>query len=138
MAVQIQIHPLDLQEDVAIGIDLPMMVGEGAGFELNYTTLKQAAANSINLLLTNKGERIMLPTFGCDLGKDLFETVSLGNAAIIKRRVVSNFKTWLPYVFINQLEVLAFPDQRKYGLNMIISLERNQFDTMSIQLAITE
>ena len=76
MAVEIKINPLDFEKNVAIGVDLPMIAGSGATFKLNYMSLDQAVANAKNLLLTNKGERIMQPNFGCDLTKALFENIT--------------------------------------------------------------
>lgn len=133
MAVEIRIHPHDLEPDVAIGIDLPLVKGVGSDFVLNYTTLDQAVANCKNLLLTNKGERIMHPDFGCDLGRFIFSTCSPEQADVINRGIRSNFKQWLAYVYINELEVIALPDNRMFKIEMIVSLDRNRLDTRSIQ-----
>jgi len=134
MAVEIRIHPLDFEPDVAIGIDLPMMAGTGAAFKLNYTTLDQAVANAKNLLLTNRGERIMQPDFGCDLRNTLFENITEDLITKIEDRIKSNFDYWLPYIFINELSIIPSEDQNRIYVSLTISLEGNKFDTRSIQL----
>ena len=134
MAVEIKIHPLDFEPDVAIGIDLPMMAGAGAAFKLNYTTLDQAVANAKNLLLTNRGERIMQPDFGCDLRNTLFENITEDLFVILEDRIKSNFDYWLPYIFINELLIVPGEDQNRIYITLTISLEGNKFDTRSIQL----
>ena len=134
MAIEIQIHPLDFEPDIAIGIDLPMMAGTGAAFKLNYTTLDQAVANAKNLLLTNRGERIMQPDFGCDLRNTLYENITEDLITELEDRIKSNFDYWLPYIFINELSIVPSEDQNRIYVSLTISLEGNQFDTRSIQL----
>jgi phage baseplate assembly protein W len=136
MAIEIQIHPLDFEPDVAIGIDLPMMAGTGAAFKLNYTTLDQAVANAKNLILTNRGERIMQPDFGCDLRNTLFENITEDIITTLEDRIKSNFDYWLPYIFINELSIIPSEDQNRIHIFLTISLEGNKFDTRSIQLEI--
>lgn len=136
MAIQIRIHPLDFQPDVAIGLDLPIMQSSGAGFKLNYTTLDQAVANAKNLLLTNKGERIMQPDFGCDLRNTVFENITDSLTLTIESVIKASFDYWLPYIFINDIQVIQYQDQNQITINLTISLEGNKFDTRSIQLDI--
>jgi phage baseplate assembly protein W len=136
MAIQIRIHPLDFQPDVAIGLDLPIMQASGDGFKLNYTTLDQAVANAKNLLLTNKGERIMQPDFGCDLRNTLFENITDSLTLTIESVIKASFDYWLPYIFINDIQVTQYEDQNQITINLTISLEGNKFDTRSIQLDI--
>lgn len=134
MAVEIKINPLDFEPDVAIGIDLPMVSGVGAGFQLNYTTMDQAVANAKNLLYTNKGERIMQPEFGCDLRNVLFDNITEESLVKVDNTIRQAFNYWLPYIFINELLVTPSEDQNRIYISLKISLEGNQFDTRSIQL----
>lgn len=136
MAIEIKIHPLDFEPDIAIGIDLPMMKGVGASFKLNYTTIDQAYANAKNLLLTNKGERIMQPEFGCDLRNVVFENATEQLTTLIDTTIRESFSYWLPYIFINDLHVTAAEDQNTVYVSLTFSLEGNKFDTRSIQLEI--
>ncbi len=137
MPTDTRINPLDLAKDKAIGIDLPIFGDYGSTIKLNYTTLDQAAANAKNLLLTNHGERVMLPTFGCNLYKSLFENQTTLLVDNVKTTIEDQFEYWLSYIFINSLEVTTDPDYYKLFVSMTISLRNNQFDTRSIQLEIT-
>jgi phage baseplate assembly protein W len=137
MAVEIKINPLDFEKNVAIGVDLPMIAGSGATFKLNYMSLDQAVANAKNLLLTNKGERIMQPNFGCDLTKALFENITEDLTISIQETIRANFKYWLPYIFINELLVTPNEDQNRIYLKLTISLQGNTIDTRSIQLELS-
>lgn len=135
MAIEIKKPVLDSELNVAIGIDLPTNSKQGALFQLNYLTIDQMVANAKNLLLTNHGERPMLPTFGCNLRNVLFENATDDLVVLIEDTIRENFEIWLPYIFINELIVDA-PDlsPNRINIKMSISLVGNQFDTRSIQL----
>lgn len=134
MAYEIKINPIDFQVDVAVGVDLPMTPSTGDGFKLNYTTLDQAVANSRNLLLTNKGERVMLPTYGCDIKKSLFENITNDLIYTLENNIRTSFATWLPYIFINELTITDDRDYHKLYIKLVMSLDGNKFDTRSILL----
>ena len=136
MAIEIKIHPLDFEQDVAIGVDLPMMASQGSNFQLNYLTIDQAVANAKNLLLTNRGERIMQPDLGCDLSKLVFENITDTLIENARDLIISSFDYWLPYIFINDLVIDSSRDTNRININLTISLKGNQFDTRSIQLEI--
>lgn len=136
------INPLDYRADSAIGIDLPLFGDRGSVFKLNYTTLDQASANARNLLLTNQGERIMQPTFGCDLYRSLFDNLTDYFVEETKSKIKEQFDYWLPYVFINDLQI-KFNESDPAAVNkvliqMVISLQNNKFDTRTIDLVITQ
>lgn len=139
MPTNIIYNNYDLQKDVALGIDLPLFSDYGARFKQNYTTIDQASANARNLLLTNQGERVMLPTFGCNLYKMLFENMTEELTNTAKLVIKDQFEYWLPYIFINELEVFAGTEYEKNTLKvrMVISLKNNTFETRSIVLDIT-
>ncbi len=136
MAVEIRLHPLDFEPDVAIGVDLPLVGSNGSTFKQTYTTLDQAVANAKNLLLTDQGERIMLPTFGCNLKKTLFENLTEDTLLDLEADIRNNFTYWLPYIFINELILQPTEDLNRLGIRLTISLEGNKFDTRSVELEI--
>lgn len=135
MAIEIKKPVLDSELNVAIGIDLPTSSNQGSLFQLNYLTIDQMVANAKNLLLTNYGERPMLPNFGCNLRAVLFENATVDLIEDIEDTIRENFQIWLPYIFINELIVNA-PElsPNRINISMSISLVGNKFDTRSIQL----
>ena len=127
---------LDVAKNKGIGVDLPIFGSVGSGIKLNYTTIDQAAANAKNLLLTNSGERIMQPNLGCNLYRSLFENETDSMADNIKSTIITQFDYWLPYIFINSLDVITDPDYNTVTVNIKISLKNNTFDTRSIELEV--
>lgn len=142
MPTDIVTNRLDSSEIVGIGIDLPLMSGNGSSFAINYTTMDQAEANAKNLLLTNKGERVMQPNFGCDLYRAIYENITEVLIDAMDDRIREQFALWLPYININELIIEPnFEDNgaaNKLFVQMVISLKKNLFDTRSIQLTISQ
>ena len=134
MAQEIRIDPIDLELDVAIGIDLPMENSYGSGFAQTYLTIDAAYANARNLLLTNKGERVMHPDFGCDLRSATFEFNDALLVTNIDTKIRTQFEFWLPYIFINELTITPSEDENSVFVKLTISLQGNQLDTRSITL----
>jgi len=97
---------LDLDPDVTIGLGLPMEHDDVSGFfPGTSTTLSQTGSNIRNLLLTNKGERVGQPTFGCGLLKVLFEPLSDDLINDVETNISEAMAEWLPHVTINKLNV---------------------------------
>ena len=136
MAVEIKINPIDFEPNVALGIDLPMIAGAGAAFKLNYMSIDQAVANAKNLILTDRGERVMLPEFGCNLKSILFDPIDESINENLEKIIKESFDYWLPYIFINNVDVTNNPDTNRINILLTISLQDNKLDTRSILVAV--
>ena len=136
MAYIIQVNPIDLERNVALGLDLPLAGERGATFKQNYFTMDQAEANAKNLLLTEPGERVMLPEFGCGLKRSIFENLTTETVAALESRIKNSFQTFLPYIFIRKLLLTPDEDRNTLFVQLDISLSELDFDTRSILLEV--
>ena len=98
---------LDLNPDVYIGLTYPIRKGINTDFELTKTTYEQAEYNLRNLLLTQRGERPYQPEFGSNLRRICFEQVDDELIESIELDVKNAVEQWLPYIIINEVEVLT-------------------------------
>jgi phage baseplate assembly protein W len=98
----IRVNPLDLQKNVAIGVSLPFNGPKGP-FNSTYSTQDQAKYNLINLLLTNKGERVFNPEFGTDLKRVLFEGITEDIVPVIQNLVTTNVNIFVPEVQVTDI-----------------------------------
>ena len=67
-------------------------------FHLSYTTKEQTFSNLRNLVLTNRGERVMHPEFGCDIWSSLFDMITPQIIKDMKKRIKKQCSIWIPYV----------------------------------------
>ena len=113
-----RVNPLDLQGNIAIGISLPFN-GPSGPFNSTYSTKDQIKSNLINLLLTDKGERVMNPEFGCDLKKTLFENITSNTTELIKDLIRYNVNLFIPDITIVSIEV---EETDEYNISNVISV----------------
>ena len=112
----IRVNPLDLQGNIAIGVSLPF---DGpAAFNPTYSTQEQIKSNLINLLLTNKGERIMNPQFGADLKTVLFEGITEDTSVIIRNLISTNVSIFIPEVTVTNINIIKQEDQNTISITV--------------------
>jgi phage baseplate assembly protein W len=111
-----RVNPLDLQGNIAIGVSLPF---DGpAAFNSTYSTYDQIKSNLINLLLTNKGERVMNPEFGADLKKAIFEDLTSDIDVIIKTLISTSVSIFVPEVSISNLIIIKDEDNNSVSVTV--------------------
>jgi len=92
----IRVNPLDLQKNIVIGVSLPFNA-KGV-FNKTYSTKEQIKSNLINLLLTDKGERIMNPEFGADLRRSLFDNITQSNIDLLQTKIIDAINIFIPEI----------------------------------------
>jgi phage baseplate assembly protein W len=106
--------------DYAIGISLPLQIG-GTGFTQTYNTTDQIKSNIKNLLLTQKGERILQPEFGSGLHEILFDFNNDDIEGKIEDSINEAFEQWLPYVTVADIVVEqtdALKDRNRVNISL--------------------
>jgi uncharacterized protein len=104
----IRVNPLDLQKNIAIGVSLPF---DGPGvFKSTFTTKDQIKSNLVNLLLTDVGERVMNPNFGCNLRRFLFEGITENNIDNLKENLNNSIAVFVPEISVTDITVVSNND----------------------------
>ena len=103
----IRINPLDLNKNVAIGVAFPFDA-DGV-FNQAFTQKEQVKSNLINVLLTEKGERVNLPNFGVGLKNLLFETNIDTN--LLEDRINTQIQQYIPEITLISAVVTFSPDE---------------------------
>jgi phage baseplate assembly protein W len=112
----IRVNPLDLQKNIAIGVSLPFN-GPGV-FNKTYTTKDQVKSNLVNLLLTDVGERVMNPTFGCNLRRFLFEGITDTNTEALVFSLANSISIFIPEITVTNIEVIPTADSNLVNLTI--------------------
>ena len=79
------------------------------------SAIKQAI---VNLLLTNKGERLMNPTYGSDIRSYLFEPMDFGTANQIKNNIKDTIETFEPRIRVLQISATPNFDDNGFDITM--------------------
>jgi len=128
-----RINPLDLQK-VAIGIAVPF--DDPSVFKFNYSTKDQIKSNLINLLLTNKGERVMNPEYGTGILNSLFDPLNESTYNNIREKISMSVGTFMSKE-ISVKNIEFSPNEDGNTLYLTISYTINlsgQQDEITIQL----
>ena len=118
----IQVNPLDLQGNIAIGVSLPFN-GPSGPFNKTFSTADQIKSNLVNLLLTNKGERVFNPEFGADLSKALFEMEVEDTYSYIQELINVNVEYFIPEVQITEIQYLPNEDTNSVSITIKYKLK---------------
>lgn len=84
-----------------------------------------AIFNSIyNILNTRKGERLFLPTFGCDLEDIIFEPIDEDTSLLIYQKVVEAIENWETRVTLDYGRSSITPDYdaNAYDIKLVFSI----------------
>jgi phage baseplate assembly protein W len=117
-----------------LGVTLPIRLGANGYFEITSDVLTQIKSNLTNLLLTQKGERVMQPDFGSELHRVIFEPMTDDGLANVRAIIETATQQWMPFVQINDVQVVR--DEDNYTITVIISFglttNAGLFDTITL------
>ena len=84
------------------------------------SAIKQAI---VNLLLTNKGERLMNPTYGSDIRKYLFEPLDYGTSYLIKGNIESTISKFEPRISVLRISCKPNYDDNGFDVEMTYRIQ---------------
>ena len=103
----ININPVDLNEEAAIGVTLPF--NSDSVFNQSFTTKEAVKSNLINVLLTFPGERVFEPEFGVDLKRLIFEQNI--DEESLKSNINDQVGMYIPEIEIEDIDIKMVPDE---------------------------
>ena len=125
----------DKNEDIYIGVGLPLTHNRTGCFYRTKTSLEQAKSNIKNLLLTKKGERLGNPEFGSDLFRVVFEQEGDDIESKVEEAIRSAMSRFLPFILVDEIET-QFSSLNKNALNVSIKFSLNVDTTNTDKLSI--
>ena len=122
-----------------LGLQYPL-VGGHKGRLAQSSGINQIKADLKLLLLTNPGERVMLPEFGTPLSELLFEPNDGILAARARQMVAESLQTWEgDRIIVDSIDVrkgvhedARHPDDTDHELDHVLSISIRFFDPMNI------
>jgi phage baseplate assembly protein W len=99
------------------GIAFPSKNTKGYFSKLSGEALYKS--NTRNLLMTMRGERFMLPNYGCNLKKFLMEQIDETTFNDIKKEVTESISKYLEFIQLKKIQVFqskSFPKTLNVGI----------------------
>ena len=124
-------------EDYAIGITLPIQIGNNA-FNQSFITADQIKSNIKNLLLTKRFERLMQPEFGSGIQELLFNMNDELFADNLENTIVDTLSKWLPFVNVETINIQQpndYKDNNKVEVSVSFRISDTQIlDTVTFNV----
>ena len=92
---------------------LPLHIDKTNGYGLTKNFKEVARQNLKMVVLTNPGERIMLPNFGVGIKTYLFENADTFVFEEIEEKIRQQVRTYLPYITIDNINF--FSDRNNFN-----------------------
>lgn len=94
---------------------------KGKDIKVSYDV--DAIMNSLNnIFKTIPGERFLVPTFGANLRRYLFDPVSEPIASQIGSEILRAIELWEPRVTVDRINVIGDPEEHQYDVTIIITI----------------
>jgi phage baseplate assembly protein W len=91
------------------------IVRTARGFLPTQRGVDQVKSDLLQLLLTNPGERVMLPNFGTPLREILFEPNDFTSNERVRDMIINSIRTWEPRITVEQIDVRTGQDSSDEG-----------------------
>ncbi len=122
-----------------LGVPYPI-VQHPRGYLRSSAGINQIKSDLLQLLLTNPGERCMLPNYGTPLKKLIFDQNDSTFSANVQAVIAAAITQWEPRITVQQIIVnnavdqnLLDPQDLKQDLDNVVSITITFFDPNNIQ-----
>ena len=107
------------RKDIGYGIVFPLM-DEGT-FTQSFTLKDKVKTNILNVLLTERGERLYMPNFGCGLKNLLFDNNI--DVQQLKEIIIEQLNRHVPEVTVEEVQTEQIEHTLKVTLSYIVPRE---------------
>jgi len=127
---------------ITFGLGFPMGGERLKGGLLKNTTGIDTIKDAVQQLLrTQRGERVMLPKFGCNLRKYVFQPLTEATFESIKREIMYSFSRYIVGAKIKKLRVVPYGELGPGGGNsllvsLIIQLNEEDLTVFDVEVVV--
>lgn len=104
--------------------------------DVSILTNEQALLESVkNILITEPGERVMNPTFGCPLSKFLFEPINPITTVSIESAITNSIRMFEERVDKLNINISESPDTNTIDITVLFNMKTsNNVQTLTLSL----
>ena len=122
--------PRSVRKEI-FGLHYPLGSSNNGGVFNKISGIKMIKAAVEQLLLTERGERVMLPNYGCNLRRYLFQPLDETTFGSIRREIETSFNNYIVGAVIQKIGVFPTGESGPAGgnsLKVILSLKLDKSD----------
>jgi phage baseplate assembly protein W len=86
---------------------------------INENAVRQSIRN---LIMTDRGERLMQPNIGCDIRGSLFENIDTSTILILEQNIKSTLRTYEPRCIVKGVEIIGNIDSNDLKVKIVFSV----------------
>jgi len=107
----------------SISVRLPLSLDDTDGFGMIKQVRAMVNQNLKMLILTNPGERTMIPEFGVGIKQFLFESFESDVYSRIDNRIRAQVQEFMPIVTVEEVNFYSLePDSNKVSFRLVYSI----------------
>ena len=122
------------QRKEVIGLAFPLGSRSAGGFFAKSSGINMVKDAVQQLLLTERGERLMLPNYGCNLRRYLFQPLDETTFSNIRREIETSFRNYIIGAVIYKIGVFPTGDAGPAGGNSLRVILTLKLDTEDLQV----
>ena len=120
------------------GISNTNVIGSIRGKDIQADIDEVAIYNSImNILSTRRGQRFLLPTFGCSLLQFIGKPCTTVVAHEIGQTILNSIQMWEPRVQVSNVLVTAKPASNEYDIQLTITIPNFKIRDIKIMASLS-
>lgn len=122
------------------GLEFPLGSSKAGGYFAKTSGIRMIRDAVQQLLLTERGERVMIPNYGCNLRKYVFQPLDETTFENIRREIETSFYNYIVGATITKLAVFPTGDAGPSGgnsLQVILSLKLDKADLEVFDVGVT-
>lgn len=128
-----------MNKDIPLGIRIPYSRGKSGFFDQTYSDIERAHTNLKMLLMTAKGERPMMPTYGSDLRSLLFNPAEEDYDELLKEAVRDATEKWMPEVIVLSVDITrdtsTAPNSATIEITFSLSSIPDSYEKLEIEVS---
>jgi phage baseplate assembly protein W len=118
-----------------VGMKYPLELSPKKGYFSKHTGIELIKSNLRQLLRTGRGERFMLPNYGCDLKKFLMEPLDETTFTSIQDEIVYSVTNYTNGININKLQIFE-SEENQLNVNLFCTISAENITNFNLNFQI--
>jgi len=121
-----------------LGTAYPVRTTNTGGYFSNAQDLQALRSGLIQLILTRRGERVMMPDFGTDIRESVFSPLDISTADTLTMQISSAISKYENRIIVRRLEVVPNESSHTLSIAVTFSVKSNILGSESLNINVNQ